>query len=323
MTEVDPTKPVSRNDNLDAQLALLWLHGGLEVAIVRSAWLTAAAVVVALILAQSRLLAQDWSQPWADPEDRPPRVDLSASTGFLMPTRWSSLVLLGSVSPVTGVLEQVLSRDLRVEPDKEFTAAATYWRGRYGARVQGGFSRSSLTISTAPGTGQPAAPGGPTSVNLDTWLYDLRGAIGFVDYAPTRRVWPYGFVGLGGITYDLNQTVPPSLLTFIERGPVRSDTRTNTIILTDGRELLITADQLKVETVFAINFGVGTDVRVPLGGAGVGVRFEVSDHVAPSPVGLHVREISTVGALIGDTGVRFAAVHHLSATVGFVLQIGR
>ena len=54
-------------------------------------------VVLALVPASS--IAQDWSQPWADPQDRPPRVDISASAGFLMPTRWTDLVLLGSISP--------------------------------------------------------------------------------------------------------------------------------------------------------------------------------------------------------------------------------
>jgi hypothetical protein len=48
--------------------------------------------------------------------DRPPRVDLSASTGLLMPTDWSDLVLLGSLCSASGVLV----RDLQVEPRTVF-----------------------------------------------------------------------------------------------------------------------------------------------------------------------------------------------------------
>jgi hypothetical protein len=291
---------------------------------VRTARISLAAAVVALTLSPSAVVAQDWSQPWADPEDRPPRVDISASAGFLLPTRWSTLVLLGSISPVTGVLEQVLSRDLRVEPDKQFAGAATYWRGRYGARVQGGFSRSSLTIGGTPASNLLLSPSSAdvASISLDTWLYDVRGAIGFFEYAPTRKVWPYGFVGVGGITYDLKQTVSPALLTFIQRSGTLSDARTNIIVANNGREFLLAVNDLKVETVFAFDFGVGTDLRVPMGGGGVALRLELSDHVAPSPVGLHVRELSPFGGPASD-GVRFGVVHHLSATVGFVVQVGR
>jgi hypothetical protein len=41
--------------------------------------------------------------------------------------------------------------------------------------------------------------GETNSVGIDTWLYNVGGAIGFVEYAPTRWVWPYGFIGLAGL----------------------------------------------------------------------------------------------------------------------------
>lgn len=284
--------------------------------------LALAALAITLTLLPTRIVAQDWSQPWADPEDRPPRVDVSASAGLLTPTRWSSLVLLGSISAATGVLEQVLARDLRVEPDTEFSAAATYWRSRYGFRVQTGFSRSTLKIGGTPGSGGQAVDE-RTSVGIDTWLYDLRGAIGFVDYKPTRWVWPYGFVGVGGITYRLKNTISPPL-TFVEHGPTLVDRRGNTIVIADaGRQFLLAVDGLSTETVFAINVGAGTDFRVPLGPGGVALRLEISDHVAPSPLGLRIRELSPAGTFASDASVGFRAVHHLSATAGFVVQIGR
>ena len=285
------------------------------------AWLPLA-VVFTLTLFPDSALAQDWSQPWAEPLDRPARVDVSGSAGLLVPTRWSSLVLLGSISSATGVLEQVLARDLRVEPDREYDVAATYWRSRYGFRTQVGFSRSSLTIGAAPANPPQLSTTDTTSIDIDTWLYDVRGAIGFTEYAPSRKIWPYGFFGIGGITYNLKGTVVPPL-TFIEGAPARPDPRSTIIVAGDGRQFLLAVDQLGTETVFAFTFGLGTDFRIPLGRGGVGVRLEASDRVAPSPLGLSIREFSPAGAFAPDAGVRFGFVHHLNVTAGIVVQIGR
>jgi hypothetical protein len=275
-------------------------------------------LVITLTIPAS-LSAQDWSQPWADPEDRPPRVDFSASGGFLMPTRWSDLVLLGSLSPGVGVLEQVLTRDVHVKPDTEFTAAATYWRSRYGLRVHGGFSRSSVSIGAAPVAS--AIGGDAASVGIDTWLYDLGAAIGFLEYEPRRSVWPYGFFGVGGITYDLKQTIAPPL-TFVDRAP--SAPAGNTIIVaSDGRQFLLTTNALRTDTVLAFNVGLGTDFRIPLKGGGVALRVEAADHIAASPIAFRIEELSPFGAVPSDAGARYRLVHHLSATAGFVVQIGR
>jgi opacity protein-like surface antigen len=264
------------------------------------------------VLSATPASAQDWSQPWADPQDRPPRVDVSASIGFLAPTDWSDLVLLGSISSSSGILEQVLVGDLRVEPDREFGGAVHYWRGRYGFRVEGGFSSSSVRGDER------------LSVDVDTWLYNFGGAIGFLEYAPDRWVWPYAFVGVGGVTYDLARRIAPPLTTFIERSPPRADGRRDLVIVDDdSSEFLLAVDELDTETVFALNFGVGTDFRIPLGPAGVGLRLELADHVTSSPVGLRVGELRRSGALTSDTGVEFGPVHHFRASAGFVLQFGR
>jgi hypothetical protein len=268
--------------------------------------------------------AQDWDEPWSDGRDRPPRVDLSVSLGMLAPTDWSDIVLLGSISPVSGVVEQVLVRDVRVEPDATYGAAVTYWRGKYGFRAQAALSRSSLvtggtSLSTDAEAGQDVF-----SIGVNTWLYDVRGAIGLRTYSPTHLVVPYAFGGFGGITYDLERTVTPPLLTFIERRPPRTDARGDIIIVEDdGREFILAIDELGLETVLALNFGVGADFRIPMGGAGVGLRVEASDHVSRSPLGLRIRELSPFGGLASDTAVRFGTVHHLRVTAGLVVQIGR
>jgi hypothetical protein len=293
----------------------------------RHATLAVVAFVVASTMRPATTAAQDWSQPWADPLDRPARVDISVSGGVLMPTRWSDLVLLGSGTPAAGVLEQVLTRDIHVEPDTEFTAAATYWRSRYGLRVRGGFSRSSVSIAAVPlASVSPSTPpahvgGAASSVGIDTWLYDLGLSIGFLEYEPRRVVWPYGFFGVGGITYDLKQAIAPPLA-FLEHPP--SAPPADTIIVTDnGHQFLLTTNTLSTETVFAFNLGLGTDFRIPLKSGGVALRLEVADHIAGSPLAFRVEELSSFGTVPIDTGSRYRLVHHLSATAGVVVQIGR
>ena len=256
---------------------------------------------------------QDWDMPWSDERDRPARVDLSLTAGFLAPSDWSDFVLLGSLSATSGALEQVLARDIHVEPERVFGAAVTYWRGKYGFRTQVARSESTLSIG-----------GNDLVADLDTWLYDVRGAIGLIDYHPRRWALPYVFLGAGGITYDLSQTVSPPLRNFISQPPPSPAPASSALVIGhDGRQFVVTTDELRLESVLAVNFGVGTDFRIPLGPAGVGVRLEVSDHVAPSPLRLRIHELSRFGVSASETTVRFGRVHHLRAEVGLVLQFGR
>jgi hypothetical protein len=148
--------------------------------------------------------------------------------------------------------------------------------------------------------------------------------IGLVEYTPERKAWPYVFFGLGGITYDLDRTITPPLLTFIERGGALDDGRGGVIVEEDGgRQILLAVDELGLETVFAVSFGIGADLRLPLGGGGIGLRLELSDHMASSPVQVRIRELSSAGGLSADDVVDFGAVHHLRAAAGLVIQIGK
>lgn len=281
--------------------------------------------LAALLLLPSIAGAQDWGQPWSDPRDRPPRLDISASIGMLAPTDWSDLVLLGSISPASGVVEQVLVRDLRVKPDTVFGGAVTYWRDRFGFRAHAGLSRSSVVIGGGSvGAVQPPGTDDVLAASIDTWFYDVRGAIGFSEYEPERLAWPYVFLGFGAITYDLERTVGPPLLTFIERTTSRPAGPGDIVVVEDhGRQFILAIDELGLETVFALNFGVGADLRIPIGRSAVGLRLELSDHVAPSPLRLSVRELGPFGGDAFESGVRFGLVHHLRASAGLVLQFGR
>jgi hypothetical protein len=280
-------------------------------------------IVVCSLLALTlpcTVAAQDWTQPWSDPRDRPPRVDLSITAGVLAPTDWSDLVVLGSLSSATGALEQVLVRDLRVEPESVFGAAVTYWRDRYGFRAHAALSRSTIVTGAALDAGLSEV----RTADIDSWFYDVRAAVGLVKYSPTRLAWPYVFVGLGGITHDLDRTITPPLLTFLERASTRPQGNGDIVIVEDdGREFLLSVDELGLETVYALNFGVGTDLRIPFGGGGLGLRLEFSDHVSPSPLGVRIRELGGSGGLTSDDTVSFGPVHHLRLAAGLVVQIGR
>jgi hypothetical protein len=275
-------------------------------------------LLLSIVLMPSVCAAQDWGEPWSDPRDRPPRVDLSVTAGMVSPTDWSDAVVLGSLSSISGALQQVLVRDMRVEPDTVVDAAVTYWRDRYGLRIQAGLSQSTLTIGGARfSENEDLSP-----TDIKTWLYEARGVIGLVDYSPERKAWPYVFLGLGGITYDLERTISPPLLTFIERTTTRREGDV-VIVEEDGREFLLAVDELGRESVFAVSFGIGTDLRLPFGGGGIGLRLELSDHLSPSPLELRISELSSPGGLASDSRVDFGTVHHLRAAAGLVVQIGR
>jgi hypothetical protein len=254
--------------------------------------------------------AQDWTMPWTDPRDRPARVDVSLSGGYAMPTDWTDRVVLGSTSSATGVFEQVLVPNLRVDAGPVVGAAVSYWKAKYGVRVNVARSAGSLVSA------------GAAIADVNTWSYDVRGAIGMLDYTPTRIAWPYFFIGLGGVTYDLSRTIAPPLSTFIERQPTTSLDRL-AVILRGGREFLLQVDELDLETVPALSIGVGTDFRLPLGPGGVGVRVEVSDQISPSPLEIRLHELSGLGAGESSVPVDFDLVHNLRASAGLVIQFGR
>jgi hypothetical protein len=211
----------------------------------------------------------------------------------------------------------VLARDLLVDPGQVFDVAVTYWEGRYGFRVHGGFARSCLAVGRGC-DGLAGAAG--DAVDVDAWTYDIGGAIGLVDYARNQWAWPFVFIGLGAVTYNLERTVGPPL-TFIERRPPAPG---QTVLIRDApRPLAIAIDELGVETKLALNVGVGTDLRVPLPGGSVGLRLEVSDHIHASPIQVRLVDPSALVGVRSETRLDTGYVHNLRAAAGLVLQFGR
>ena len=273
-----------------------------------------AATAVLLLLASSTSAGAQYDPLAIDPGPR--RVDIAASAGFVLPSDWSDLVLLGSVSGVTGVFEQVLSRDLVVDPGPVFDGVVTYWENRYGFRVHGGFARSCLAVGRSCAATRSIASG---NVDVDTWTYDVGGAIGLTEYRRGAIVWPYIFFGVGGVTYNIQQSIGPPL-TIIERRPPAGGR--DLIVTADPDPLLIGLEELGIETKFAVNIGLGTDFRVPLPGGSVGVRLEVSDHVHSSPVEIEIANLAGFRPARTQR-VDFGWVHNLRAAAGLTVQFGR
>jgi hypothetical protein len=284
----------------------------------RRVTIRSAVFVLAMLMSPTLAFTQ------TDLRDIPPgprRVDISGTGGFRLSTDWSDLVLLGSLSPASGALEQVLVRDLVVRPGPAFDAAVTYWEGRYGFRTHVGYAKSCLTVGRV--CGELTGPAGPaSSVDVNAWVYDVGGAVGLIDYRRNTWVWPYVFFGFGAVTYDLARTVGPPL-TFIERNPPGVTDGRVVISRDDPDLLLIATDELGIETKFAMNVGVATDLRIPLGPAGVGIRMEVSDYIHRSPIDVLVAPINPLIGGRRDERLNFGLVHNLRAAVGLVVHVGR
>lgn len=273
----------------------------------------ASLIAIAVLFDPSSAQAQRLTP--SEPPPGPPRLDVSGTGGLLLSSDWSDLVLLGTVSPATGALQQVLVRDIVVDPGPVYDGTVTYWEGRYGFRAHAGYARSCVAVARS--CGEIGAVTGDTGlVNVKSYSYDIGGAIGLLPYRAQRWVWPYVFFGAGGVTYDLARTIGPPL-TFIERQPAVGD---RAALVRDSDPLLISIEELGLETRFAVNFGVGTDFRIPLGPAGLGVRFEVSDHLHDSPVNV---QVLTLDGFLTERQLRFGPVHNLRAAVGVVLHVGR
>ena len=269
-----------------------------------------------------RTAAAQWD-PFDPPRD-PAHLDVSGTAGLRLSTDWSDLILLGSVSPATGALEQVLGRDLVFLPGPVFDATVMYWEGRYGFRTHAGFSRKCLAIAgrcVAIPTLDGLTRG---SVSMDGYSADVGGAFGLREYHRNPWVWPYVFFGFGAVTYDIKQSISPPLHMFIEqRPPANADITVNKNFTGfGGQTLLISIDELGLETKFAMNFGVGTDLRVPLGAAGVGLRLELSDTMHRSPLNIQIAELNTLAPDDVAT-TNGGLVHNLRASAGLVLHFGR
>jgi len=292
-------------------------------------------LAASLLAASGPLAAQgDWLFDEYDDEERPRWLDISRGLGRLRSSDWSDLVVLGTLG---GLVERVLVRDLAVDPGTTVNLAVTYWEGRYGFRVHAGFARSCIAIATRCGPRTLLVADDDfddellallrSKVDVTTWLLDIGGAVSLVRPRKDREFRPYVFFGLGSVAYDLDGPVGLFLPSFVELGGVPGrlglDPDGNLIIVTDGSPFLVSVDEPGFEVLFAAAFGIGADVRVPLGEGSFGLRFELADHINRSP--LDVRLAGFVDDFhfsrrdLDDIRFDFGTVHNLRFSVGIVV----
>lgn len=273
------------------------------------------------------------------------RVDVTVAGGMFGSSDWSDLVILG-VQDAGAFFERALIQDVAVSAGPLAEVAVTYWRGRYGVRAHGGFSRSCMSVG--PGCPADAVPQAARDTlgitgdadRVDTWLYDVSAVVGLRAYRPGLAVWPYVFAGAGGVTYrpgDALHTVMPSFVAFGGRGGrLRPDDDGELVVdpirgLGGGTTFLVAADQPGFETVLAGVAGIGATLRIPTGAGGLGVSFELADHVVDSPLDARLIALRRdfgldffgldVDEETQEIELDFGLVHNIRLTVGGTLAV--
>jgi hypothetical protein len=75
-----------------------------------------------------------------------------------------------------------------------------------------------------------------------------------------------------------------------------------------------------------VSLGIGTDIHVPIGAGGFGLRLEIADHMTSSPMDLSISRLDESrrfgGGPIEQVALNARAVHNLRATAAFVIEFG-
>jgi hypothetical protein len=228
-----------------------------------------------------------------DDYDGPRRIEIALSGGLFLSSAWSDRVFLESFSALGITNRQVLLRGFSMAPDFGGAAAFTYWKGRYGFRVQAGFAHSCATTgSDCDDRRIPPFDESIAEVEMNQYTYGVQGIIGLTEYTPDQQFRPYVLLGAGGVTFDLDEPLSALLPgTITTTGPVRLDDDGVIVIVDDPTTLLISTSEAGITSKFAFNLGIGTDLRAPIGSGAFGFRFEVSDQIAQSPFSVRVARL--------------------------------
>ena len=287
----------------------------------------------ALLLAALPVAAQDrWDPPRDHPDTVPRHLDVNVSVGGLYSTDWSDLVLVGTVGGTTGAFQQVLLRDLSVDPAEAVSLGVTYWEGRLGFRTTAGFSRSCLAVGAGCRLPDPPADAErgdaflppEEEVNINTWTVDVAGMIRLRDLEGPHGWAPYVTLGAGGVVYDPDVEIAGLLPQFVDaprQEPV--DDEHLRVIVDDTHAFMIGMDEVGLTTRWAWLAGIGTDLRIPLGDGGLGLRVELTSHTVRSPLRFRILPLDgdeTPGA-DGFRELDFGSVHNLRLTAGVVADV--
>lgn len=286
------------------------------------------------VLLSISLLSLSAALPANAQEEGTRRWDLTLAGGASWSTNWSNLVLLGTTG---GLVERILVRGIRVNPGPMADLAVTYWEERFGFRVHGGWLNSCIAVGpscvanglTAEERLQLRLP--PDDIDVNTWYVDIGGAVNLVRLRPRQAARPYLFFGAGAVVYSVGEGIRNLLPTFVVLGStpgvLQFDTTTNTVVIADD-PFLVAVPELGLQTQFAGTFGFGTDLRIPVGAGGVGLRLEVADHLTRSPLEvqfattLEAEEFHSRRRRVGAErmDLDFGLVHNLRFTAGLILE---
>jgi hypothetical protein len=280
-----------------------------------------------LLLAATPVLAQ--RRDLFTPYDGARRLELSATAGYFWSSDWSDLVLFESLGLVGDEARRVLLPALSAAPGAGAQAAITYWKGRLGFRVHGGYTESCITSEPRCGDGRPAPTAGgatalvPSEVSLKTYSYGVQGVVSMMEYSSGQWFRPYFLIGGGGVTYDPSESVPR----FLAGTQLRPGAGGETVVTGGPGQYTFSVNQAGLESRFAASIGAGVDFRLPVGPGGLSIRAEVSDHISQSPLGLRLTRVNS-GATYTEidpfqqVNLGVGAVHNVRASVGVAIEFG-
>lgn len=269
------------------------------------------------------------SRPFFGTYDGPRRLEFSATVGHTFSTSWSDLVAFQVLDPNGGVHRQVLLRDISAGPEVGFDGAITYWRGRHGFRVHGGYTKSCLTTAArCNGDDTPPPANGAAlavaEVPMDVWRYGVQGIVGLRNWADSRNFRPYIIIGGGGVTYDPRDDVLPFFPGTFET-LVPPGTPPGTVVIRDGASaFLISTPELNREHLLSGTLGIGVDLRAPVGLGGAAIRIELVDQFARSPFDVRVARLDDAGRWsrgIDEVTFRGGVVHNLRLSAGVAIEL--
>jgi hypothetical protein len=288
------------------------------------------AVLASLLAGPAAAQVQQPTRSWWEPYDGPRRLEFSVLGGYAFSTDWSDLVALDVADGRGGLSRQVLLRDVAVAPGRGAEAAITYWKGRYGFRIHAGISQSCLTTGSRcrNSSSPPPAQGAALSVaevDMDVYRYGVQGVAGLTSWRNGQFFRPYLVVGAGGVAYDPDEDALPFFPGTFQTVTPATNLPPGTVLISDGTsEFLISTDELGLENVFSLTLGIGTDLRIPVGIGGLGLRVELIDQIANSPFNVRVARVGGNNrARYGDEKVFSGGViHNLRLSAGFSLELG-
>jgi len=271
--------------------------------------------------AAGRARAQGYEDEFDNPYAGQPRaLSVEAFGGTSWSSPWNDLVVLGTISS-RSALEQVLLRQVQVSPALLVGGSVTYRRGRAGFRVEAAYSRSCLEMA---GSCDPAAQGSgtqlplPGRINLRTWTADVDAEVSLLPVRPGQWLKPFLLLGAGGVVYDPQGSAAQLLPQFLAfpGGSATSDGREVTVNFPGAGQVVADVQGVGLETLFAGVVGAGTDVRVPIGNGGFGLRLQVADHIASSPMKVAVLE----GNQLSPATLAFGSINNIRLTAGVVVD---